>query len=129
MADHDLDTIRHALDRARDGGLRSVKLRHGDFKFRAVLTEDSFVEAEPDADVEDGPRQIAVKSTAVGYVHLKPEGLKVGDTVTEGQPVAEVVALGIANEIVAKAGGTVVELAVEDQQAVEYGQTLVVIES
>jgi biotin carboxyl carrier protein len=53
----------------------------------------------------------------------------VGDTVEEGQIVAAVEALNLVNEVEAPINGSVVELPLKDGQAVEFGQTLVLIKS
>jgi biotin carboxyl carrier protein len=77
-------------------------------------------------------KTIAVKTSFVGiYRRAAKHGAKpfvsVGDTVEEGQIVAAVEALNLVNEVEAPLNGSVVELPLKDGQAVEYGQTLVVI--
>ena len=47
-----------------------------------------------------------------------------GRTVKKGEVVAIVAALGIANEIESKVSGDVVEVLVDTNQAVEFGQLL-----
>jgi acetyl-CoA carboxylase biotin carboxyl carrier protein len=75
---------------------------------------------------------VAVKTQFVGiYRRAVKHGAKpfvtVGDTVEEGQIVAAVEALNLVNEVEAPINGAVVELPLKDGQAVEYGQTLVLI--
>ena len=75
---------------------------------------------------------VPVKTQFVGiYRRAVKHGAKpfvaVGDTVEEGQIVAAVETLNLINEVEAPLNGTVVELSLKDGQAVEYGQTLVVI--
>ena len=55
--------------------------------------------------------------------------VKVGDSVSEGDPLCIIEAMKIMNEIEAETGGTIVEILLEDGQAVEYNQPLFVIES
>ena len=57
-----------------------------------------------------------------------PPYVEVGATVQVGQPVCIVEALKLKNEIEAEVTGKIVEILVENGQAVEYGQTLFLIE-
>lgn len=75
----------------------------------------------------------AVKSPMVGtfYRASTPGGkpfVEVGDTVNKGDVVCIIEAMKILNEIEADASGTVKAIVAENGQAVEYGQTLIVIE-
>jgi acetyl-CoA carboxylase biotin carboxyl carrier protein len=55
--------------------------------------------------------------------------VKVGDTVSEGDPLCIIEAMKIMNEIEAETSGTITKILLEDGQAVEYNQPLFVIES
>lgn len=57
-----------------------------------------------------------------------PPYVEVGATVQVGQPVCIVEALKLKNEIEAEVAGKIVEILVENGQAVVYGQTLFLIE-
>ncbi|HHY28693.1 MAG TPA: acetyl-CoA carboxylase biotin carboxyl carrier protein [Desulfitobacterium dehalogenans] len=57
-----------------------------------------------------------------------PPYVEVGVTVKVGQPVCIVEALKLKNEIEAEVAGKIVEILVENGQAVVYGQTLFLIE-
>ena len=75
----------------------------------------------------------AVKSPMVGtfYGSSSPGAkafVSVGDTVAVGDTVCIIEAMKILNEIEADKAGVVKKIACENGQAVEYGQTLVVIE-
>ncbi|ODA40010.1 Biotin carboxyl carrier protein of acetyl-CoA carboxylase [Desulfosporosinus sp. BG] len=54
--------------------------------------------------------------------------VEIGATVRVGQPVCIVETLKVMNEIEAEVAGKIVEILVESGQAVEYGQTLFLIE-
>lgn len=74
-----------------------------------------------------------VKSPLVGtfYRASSPDSepfVKVGDTVKKGQVLAIVEAMKLMNEIESEFDGTVKEILVENEQMVEYGQALFVIE-
>jgi acetyl-CoA carboxylase biotin carboxyl carrier protein len=55
--------------------------------------------------------------------------VKVGDTVSEGDPLCIIEAMKIMNEIEAETSGTITKILLEDGQAVEYNQPLFMIES
>ncbi len=75
-----------------------------------------------------------VTAPLVGIFHTwgKPKGrplIAVGDRVKVGQRVGTIQSLNVMNEVESLVAGRVVELLVQDGQAVEYGQQLVVIDS
>jgi len=74
-----------------------------------------------------------VKSPMVGtfYRSASPGAkmfVEVGDTVKQGETVCIIEAMKILNEIEADKSGVVTQILCENGQAVEYGQTLFVIE-
>ena len=75
----------------------------------------------------------AVSSPMVGTVYLAPEPgappfVKVGDAVSEGQTVLIVEAMKTMNPIPAPRAGTISRILVANDQPVEYGQVLMIIE-
>lgn len=75
----------------------------------------------------------AVKSPMVGTVYVGPEPgqpafVKVGDEVSQGQTLLIVEAMKTMNPIPAPRSGRVVRILVENEQPVEYGEVLLVIE-
>lgn len=75
----------------------------------------------------------AVKSPMVGTVYLAPEPgaapfVRPGDTVTQGQTLLIVEAMKTMNPIGAPKAGRVVAVLVENEEPVEYGQPLAIIE-
>ena len=74
-----------------------------------------------------------VKSPLVGtyYAASSPENppfVKVGDKVSKGQVLGIVEAMKLMNEIESEFDGTVKEILVENEQMVEFGQPMFVIE-
>lgn len=74
-----------------------------------------------------------VKSPLVGtyYAASSPDSapfVKVGDKVTKGQVLGIVEAMKLMNEIESEFDGTVKEILVENEQMVEFGQSMFVIE-
>ncbi len=83
-----------------------------------------------DASLSSGT---AVPSPMVGTVYLSasPEVapyITVGSEIKEGDTLLIIEAMKTMNHIPATCSGTVTEILVEDQQPVEFGETLVVIE-
>ncbi|MCW5731392.1 MAG: acetyl-CoA carboxylase biotin carboxyl carrier protein [Alphaproteobacteria bacterium] len=75
----------------------------------------------------------AVKSPMVGTAYHAPEPgaspfVRVGDTVSQGQTVMIVEAMKTMNPIPAPKGGRVKQILVGNQEPVEYGQVLLVLE-
>ena len=78
------------------------------------------------------PGQV-ITSPLVGVFYAAPSEdaepfVKLGDTVKEGQVVAIVEAMKLMNEIESDCSGKIVEILVENGQAVEYGQPLFRVE-
>lgn len=75
----------------------------------------------------------AVKSPMVGTGYLAPEPgapafVAVGDRVKEGQTLMLVEAMKTFNEIKSPRAGTVRKILIENQQPVEYGDVLMIID-
>ena len=76
---------------------------------------------------------IRVKSPIIGTAYLAPEPgakkfVKVGDKIKKGQTVMIVEAMKTMNHVPSTADGIVKEICVDDGQAVEFGQTIIILE-
>ena len=76
---------------------------------------------------------ISVKSPIVGIFYTAPAEnadpyVSIGDTVKKGQTLCIVEAMKLMNEIESEFDGTVKEILVENEQMVEFGQPMFVIE-
>ncbi|MEL6239167.1 MAG: acetyl-CoA carboxylase biotin carboxyl carrier protein [Pseudomonadota bacterium] len=81
----------------------------------------------PEAETAD-----ALKCPMVGTVYLapepgKPDFVKVGDTVSEGDTLLIIEAMKVMNPITADKAGTIKSILVDNAQPVEFDQPLVVI--
>lgn len=100
-------------------------------------------ETEAPAPKEEAPKTeaapasssngVEVKSPMVGTFYAAPKPgadpfVKVGDTVEVGQVLCIVEVMKLMNNIEAKTAGTVTEILVDNEDAVEHGQPLMVIE-
>ena len=75
----------------------------------------------------------AVKAPMVGTAYLAPQPgdppfVRLGDAVTEGQPLLIIEAMKVMNQIRAHRPGRIAQILVTDAQPVEYGALLMLIE-
>ena len=94
-------------------------------------SKDSGVDDNSNSDFQNDPR--AIKSPMVGTVYLQPEPgankfIKVGDEVKSGQTLLIIEAMKTMNPIESSLQGKVTKILVENEQAVEFGQPLVLVE-
>lgn len=95
--------------------------------YSASKVEDTVMAETIDCDTK------AVKSPLVGTVYMAPaEGeepfVSVGDSVKKGQVLAIVEAMKLMNEIESEYDGVIKEICVNNEEAVEFGQILFVLE-
>jgi len=129
MADLDLELIRHALEVARANGISEVEIELGDASFEARLGALPAVVSLATNESEAPPETVdanvkTLTAPLVGYFRPGKAPLKVGDRVEKGSIVAVVAALGLANDVEAPYGGEILEIFVEPEQPVEFGQPL-----
>lgn len=128
MSELDLDLVRHALSLARTHGFAEVELSLGDDSFTARLAPGAPAPAAIAAyTAPDEPEVVAIKSKHVGYYKPASTPLAPGQTVAKGDVVATIAALGLANDVDSSVTGEVVEVLVQADQPVEYGQTIALV--
>jgi acetyl-CoA carboxylase biotin carboxyl carrier protein len=92
------------------------------------------LDEEPEAEEADRDSGlIAITSPMVGTFYAAPSPdappyVRQGDHVSKGQVVCIVEAMKLINEIESEVSGTVVRVAVENAQPVEFGQKLFMVE-
>ena len=127
--------------------LNLTKISYSDKEFSVSVSKSINVNALPQSsislsskpgiddnsksDYQDDPR--AIKSPMVGTVYLQPEPgankfIKVGDDVKSGQTLLIIEAMKTMNPIESSLQGKVTKILVENEQAVEFGQPLVLVE-
>ena len=97
-------------------------------------TAESSDEPQDSMEKEDEQSGYKINSPMPGTFYAAPSPdtdpfVKVGDTVSEGDPLCIIEAMKIMNEIEAETSGTITKILLEDGQAVEYNQPLFMIES
>lgn len=96
----------------------------------AATPENQGAAAEAPADISHPG---TVTSPMVGTVYTAPEPdtadfVKVGDDVTEGQTLLLIEAMKTFNEIRSPRAGTVTSVLIHNEQPVEYGDPLLIVE-
>ena len=94
-------------------------------------SKDPGIDDNSNSDYQNDPR--AIKSPMVGTVYLQPEPgankfINVGDDVKSGQTLLIIEAMKTMNPIESSLQGKVTKILVDNEQAVEFGQPLVLIE-
>ena len=97
----------------------------------STSTSDSQNQENKEGDYSSDPR--AIKSPMVGTVYLQPEPgantfVKEGDQVKNGQTLLIIEAMKTMNPIESTLQGKVSKILVENEQAVEFGQPLMLID-
>lgn len=124
MADSDWAPVREALAAALARGFRTVELKSGDCKFKAVLGAHPSRTVPSDEAERSLDWTVPVASSAVGYFRERGEPLVSGRVVEEGEVLGEVVALGLANEIASPGSGIVESVLVGAGDVVDFGRVI-----
>jgi acetyl-CoA carboxylase biotin carboxyl carrier protein len=104
-----------------------VEWGEGQLRLQREIRSDRVAPAPSDSAFDDG--LVTVTSENVGVFHRDPTRAlpDVGSVVAAGVLLGEIETLGVRNAVTAPAGGTIVEIRVQDGAPVEYGQPLAVI--
>ena len=151
-ATSDHETIRELAELLHETGLSEIEIERSGLRLRvakaAAVSLSAPAVAAPQvlpgggadgghaaagAGADPSSHPGAVKSPMVGTVYRSPEPsaaafVEVGSTVTEGQTVLIIEAMKTMNHIKAPKSGTVREILVENEQPVEFGEALLIIE-
>jgi acetyl-CoA carboxylase biotin carboxyl carrier protein len=139
-----LDTLKQIVKVAKDEGVAELKVDAKDFKVEVrfstgvvapihqaqpvVHAAPQVVAMAPKPQVADAKYHV-ITSPFVGTFYAspaptKPAYVKVGDKVKTGQALCVLEAMKIMNEIDADINGEIVEICVENESLVEFGQPL-----
>ena len=152
----DADQVGKIADLMEEKGLTEVEIEHGDYSIRLSRggTSVAYAAAMPAPAAAPAAAPVAaaaapaaeaaggddhsnhpgmVPSPMVGTVYMAPQPtspdfIKVGDKVAEGATLLIIEAMKVMNPIPAPKSGTVKAILVSNEEPVEYGQPLVVIE-
>ena len=146
----DIPQIRELLELMAEHDLSEIKVRQGDtvIALRKGRSGEPVVYAAPAAMPTFAPAAaaaappppepvkdqglVAIKSPMVGTVYLAPDPesppyVSVGREVDPSTPVCIIEAMKVFNEIRSEIAGTVERILVQNEQAVEFGQPLMMV--
>ena len=143
-----LDTLKHIVKMAKDEGVAELKVEAKDFKVevrfstgmiapvQTIHHSQPVVHAPQQTPASVAPKAVAADSTLhvicspfVGTFYSspgpgKPLYAKIGDKVKSGQALCVLEAMKIMNEIDSDINGEIIEICVENESLVEFGQPL-----
>ena len=142
----DQDLIRTLASLMEETGLTEIEISNDDDTIRVAKGHTTTVQAAApapviaaspspsvagDEDLSNHPG--VVTSPMVGTVYMAPEPgapmfIRVGDKVTEGQTILIIEAMKTMNAVAATCSGTITQIVIDNEQPVEYGQPLAIIE-
>ncbi len=139
------EVIRELAELLNETGLSEIEIEQHGLKLRVARNLPAAVAAPaasaaapaaaqlPAATSEIPNNPNAVTSPMVGTIYLasdpkEPKFIEVGQTVKEGDTLLIIEAMKTMNQIPSPKSGTVIAVLVENEQPVEYGEPLVVVE-
>ena len=137
----DKKLIKELVDHLGEFNLTELEYQEGQTKIKVSKASKAFEQIKsstvaPNKAVlnksEDGDG-VRVKSPIIGTAYLAPEPgakkfVEIGDKVKKGQTIMIVEAMKTMNHVPSTYDGIVKEICVEDGQAVEFGQTIIILE-
>tara|TARA_B100000886_G_scaffold319610_1_gene260492 strand:- start:2473 stop:2898 length:426 start_codon:yes stop_codon:yes gene_type:complete len=133
--------IKELVDYLKEFNLTELEYQEGQTKIKVSKSIKAIESAKTSAVVSpnksvlkdtDESEGIRVKSPIIGTAYLAPEPgakkfVEVGDRVKKGQTVMIVEAMKTMNHVPSTSDGEVKKILVEDNQPVEFGQTLIIL--
>ena len=136
----DKKLIKELVDNLKEFNLTELEYQEGQTKIKVSKASKTFESSKTGAMVSPNKTVlqnsdesgIRVKSPIIGTAYLSPEPgakkfISVGEKVKKGQTVMIVEAMKTMNHVPSTGDGEVKKILVEDGQAVEFGQTLVLL--
>ena len=137
----DKKLIRELVDNLKEFDLTELEYQDGPTKIKVSKASKAIEQIKTSAIVSanksvlkssDESEGIRVKSPIIGTAYLAPEPgakkfVEVGDKIKKGQTVMIVEAMKTMNHVPSTSDGEVKKILVQDGQAVEFGQTLVLL--
>ena len=137
----DKKLIKEMVDSLKEFSLTELEYQDGQKKIKVSKASKTIeptttsAVVSPNKTVLNKPGEgdgIRVKAPIIGTAYLAPEPgakkfVEVGDKIKKGQTVMIVEAMKTMNHVPSTSDGTVKSILVEDGQAVEFGQTLILL--
>ena len=133
--------IKELVDNLTEFNLTELEYQEGDQKIKVSRASRSsieqvkskaFVSGKKAVLSENNDEGVRIKSPIIGTAYLAPEPgakkfVEVGDKIKKGQTVMIVEAMKTMNHVPSTEDGMVKKILVNDGQAVEFGQSLVIL--
>ena len=115
------------------GRVKVAKNSHIQSAFSPSTDNSSKIEVKNDSDSESDDLLNAISSPMVGTIYLKPDPdskpfIKKGDRVKKGDTLLIIEAMKTMNNIPADKDGLIKKILVENEQPIQFGDPLVIIE-
>ena len=132
----DKKLIKELKDYLEEFGLSEIEYQDGDKKIKVGknLTSNSNITAHKPGLTKQKEQEIGTKivSPIIGTAYLAPEPggkkfVEVGQKIKKGQTIMIVEAMKTMNHVPSTSDGEVKKILVQDGQAVEFGQALVLL--
>ena len=137
----DKKLIKELVDHLKEFELTELEYQDGQNKIKVSKASKSIEQIKTSAVVSpnktvlkssDDSDGIRVKSPIIGTAYLAPEPgakkfVEVGDKIKKGQTVMIVEAMKTMNHVPSTSDGIVKKILVSDGQAVEFGQSLIIL--
>ncbi len=124
----DAELIKHALTVAREHGFAEVEIEANGARFAANLEKAKRAPNPPPTSAQTEEHKsngfLDIKATLVGYYNQAKPALEAGKTVSKGDVVAVISALGLDNDVESPHSGEVAEVLVSDGDPVQFGQVI-----
>ena len=115
------------------GRVKVAKNSHIQSAFSPSTDNSSKIEVKNDSDSESDDLLNAISSPMVGTIYLKPDPdskpfIRKGDRVKKGDTLLIIEAMKTMNNIPADKDGLIKKILVENEQPIQFGDPLVIIE-
>ena len=131
----DKKLIKELKDYLEEFDLSEIEYQDGDRKIKVArnkITDSSLTAHKPNLTSLKEESGTKITSPIIGTAYLAPEPgakkfIEVGNQIKKGQTVIIVEAMKTMNHVPSTADGVVKKVLVQDGQAVEFGQTLLIL--
>jgi len=131
----DKKLIKELKDYLEEFDLSEIEYQDGDRKIKVArnkITDSSLTAHKPSLTSVKEESGTKITSPIIGTAYLSPEPgakkfVEVGSQIKKGQTVIIVEAMKTMNHVPSTADGVVKKVLVQDGQAVEFGQTLLIL--
>ena len=131
----DKKLIKELKDYLEEFDLSEIEYQDGDRKIKVArnkITDSSLTAHKPSLTSVKEESGTKITSPIIGTAYLAPEPgakkfVEVGSQIKKGQTVIIVEAMKTMNHVPSTADGVVKKILVQDGQAVEFGQTLLIL--